>query len=215
MYPSSPHLKSALKCAPPASEPRLRGARPRNPQAGHGAGARSASPAVSTFFAEDSSAFKLIKVAGTFRFPYSESLANLALPLEVTEQVKELLKRECFDILHVHEPYPPSLSFTALRLAHCPTVATFHTSGERFLSYQLMRPVVERFLARLDGRICTSHNTRRIVSSYFPGDYVVIGSGVDTGRFHVAGKHGPGRTGPWSSLPPGANPEKEWACWRV
>lgn len=149
-------------------------------------GARSASPAVPMLLADDSSAFKLIKIAGTFRFPYSESLANLALPLEVTEQVKELLKREFFDILHVHEPYPPSLSFTALRLAHCPTVATFHTSGERFLSYQLMRPVVERFLARLDGRICTSHNTRRIVSSYFPGNYVVIGSGVDTGRFHVA-----------------------------
>jgi hypothetical protein len=133
--------------------------------------------------------FRLIKISGTFRFPYSESLANLALPLDVTEQLNHLLNEEMFDILHVHEPYPPSLSFTALRLAQCPVVATFHTGGERFLSYQLMRPVVERFLSRLDGRICTSQNTRRIVSSHFPGSYTVIGSGVDTDRFF------PGETG--------------------
>lgn len=135
--------------------------------------------------------FRLIKISGTFRFPYSESLANLALPLDVTEQMNHLLNEEVFDVLHVHEPYPPSLSFTALRLSHCPVVATFHTGGERFLSYQLMRPVVERFLSRLDGRICTSQNTRRIVSSHFPGSYTVIGGGVDTNRF-FPGPKGPG-----------------------
>ncbi len=156
-------------------------------------GARKLSAAESSFHAtgpdhpakETGASFSLRKITGTFHFPYSESLANLALPLEVTEQLNELLNRERFDILHVHEPYPPSLSFTALRLAHSPTVATFHTAGERFLSYQLMRPVVERFFARLDGRICTSHNTRRMVSSHFPGEYLVVGGGVDTSRFFI------------------------------
>jgi len=129
---------------------------------------------------------RLLKISGTFRVPYSESLANLALPQEVTEQLDRLLAREQFDVLHLHEPYPPSLSFTALRYAHSPVIATFHTPGERFLSYQVMRPVVERFFNRLDGRICTSQNTRRIVSSYFPGEYEVVGAGVDTGRFRPA-----------------------------
>lgn len=133
---------------------------------------------------EAGAGLRLLKISGTFRVPYSESMANLALPQEVTLQLDELLGKERFDILHLHEPYPPSLSFTALRYAHSPTVATFHTPGERFLSYQLMRPVVERFFKRLDSRVCTSQNTRRIVSSYFPGDYEVIGVGVDTARFH-------------------------------
>ena len=122
-------------------------------------------------------------IPGTFRVPYSESLANLTLPLEVTDRLDSLLSRERFDILHLHEPYPPSLSFAALRLARCPTLATFHTTGEHFLSFQLMRPVVERFFTRLDGRVCTSQNTRRAVAGYFPGSYEVIGPGVDTGRF--------------------------------
>lgn len=129
---------------------------------------------------------RLIKIPGTFRVPYSESLANLALPMDVTDRMNEVLAREAFDILHLHEPYPPSLSFTALRLARCPTVATFHTSGERFISYQLMRAVVERFFARLDERICTSQNTRRIVSGHFPGDYSVIRGGVDTRHYSPA-----------------------------
>ncbi len=125
----------------------------------------------------------LLKVTGTFRVPYSESLANLALPLDVTDKLDEILSGGQFDILHLHEPYPPSLSFTALRLARSPAVATFHTAGERFLSYQLMRPVVERFFSRLDGRICTSQTTRRIISGYFPGNYEVVGDGVDTTAF--------------------------------
>ncbi len=132
----------------------------------------------------------LLKVAGTFRVPYSESLANLALPLEVTARLEEILSGSRFDILHLHEPYPPSLSFTALRLARSPAVATFHTAGERFLSYQLMRPVVERFFSRLDGRICTSHSTRRIISGYFPANYEVVGDGVDTATYfpHQTGR---------------------------
>jgi len=152
---------------------------------GH-AGSTAAKPGGAT----DDYAFTVIGVTGTFHVPYSESLANLALPLDVTEQLNDILTREHFDLLHVHEPYPPSLSFTALRLAQSPALATFHTAGERFLSYQLLRPVVERFLSRLDGRICTSNNTRRMVASYFPGDYTVIGGGVDTGRFYTEDKKG-------------------------
>ena len=135
---------------------------------------------------------RLLKIPGTFHVPHSESLANLALPMDVTDRLNELLAREAFDILHLHEPYPPSLSFTALRLARCPTVATFHTSGEHFLSYQLMRPVVERFFSRLDERICTSQNTRRTVSGHFPGDYAVIQSGVDTRRYQPPAAAEPG-----------------------
>lgn len=147
----------------------------------------AASPATSRQAqARDVEPYRLIKVSGTFRVPYSESLANLALPLDITEHLNQLLAEESFDILHVHEPYPPSLSFTALRMTHCPVVATFHTAGERFLSYQLMRPVIERFFSRLDGRICTSQSTRRIVASYFPGSYSVITGGVDTASFSPA-----------------------------
>ncbi len=126
---------------------------------------------------------RVIKIPGTFRVPYSEYLANLALPHEVTERLDELLAAEDFDILHLHEPYPPSLPFTALRLARCPVAATFHTGGERFLSNQLMRPVVARFFARLDARMCTTQQTRRIVSGHFPGEYTVIPAGADTRRF--------------------------------
>ncbi|MHB1390852.1 MAG: glycosyltransferase [Thermoleophilia bacterium] len=145
---------------------------------------------------QDPGAFRLIKISGTFRFPYSQNLANLALPLDVTEQLKDLLSRESFDLLHVHEPYPPSLSFSALRLAQSPVVATFHTGGERFLSYQLLRPVVERFFSRLDGRICTSQNTRRIVSSYFPGEYAVISGGIDASVFQPPPARRPGGHSP-------------------
>lgn len=122
--------------------------------------------------------FRFCGVPGTLRVPYSSSLANLALPMDATDFLDGLLGSEEFDLLHIHEPYPPSLSFTALRLARCPTVATFHGSDERVFSYQLIRSVLERFFTRLDSRICTTQSTRRLVSGHFPGEYEVIPDGV-------------------------------------
>ncbi len=164
--------------------------------------ARSGSTLSTPSPGEEAEAVRVLKVPGTFRLPYSESIANLALPKDVTDRLDAMLARERLDILHLHEPYPPGLSFAALRLARCPVVATFHTAGERFLSFQLLRSVVERFFSRLDVRLCTSQNTRRIVSGCFPGDYRVINGGVDTELFR-----------PGEGKAPAAEPLVMYAAW--
>lgn len=155
--------------------------------AGRGHDVTVIAPAEAPDQAAAGGSFRFRGVPGTLKVPLSSSLANLALPLDATDFLDSLLGGEEFDILHVHEPYPPSLSFTALRLARCPTVATFHGSDERVFSYQLIRSVLERFYTRLDGRICTTQSTRRLVSGYFPGDYEVIPDGVGIPGEHEGG----------------------------
>ena len=54
------------------------------------------------------------------------SVANLGLPVDVMARLEKLLAHGAFDLVHVHEPLAPSLSFTALREARSPVVATFH-----------------------------------------------------------------------------------------
>ena len=75
------------------------------------------------------------------------------------EPVKRLLKARPFDIVHVHEPFAPSVSSAALRHSFSLNVATFHAPQERVLSTQVARPLVEIFFGRIDARTVTSAAT--------------------------------------------------------
>ena len=82
-------------------------------------------------------------------------VANLGLPVDVTSRLEKLMLGADFDLVHVHEPLAPSLSFTALREARSPVVATFHLTPVGVAAYELGQSVLDRFFLRLDARIVT------------------------------------------------------------
>jgi predicted metal-dependent phosphoesterase TrpH len=90
------------------------------------------------------------------------------------EPVKRLLKARPFDIVHVHEPFAPSVSSAALRHSFSLNVATFHAPKERVLSTQVARPLVEIFFGRIDARTVTSAATAELLESYFPASYDLV-----------------------------------------
>jgi predicted metal-dependent phosphoesterase TrpH len=91
--------------------------------------------------------------------------------------VKKLLAKTPLDIVHVHEPFAPSVSSAALRHSYSLNVATFHKPQERVLSTQVARPLVEIFFGRLDARTVSSPATGQLLERYFPGSYEVVGPG--------------------------------------
>jgi predicted metal-dependent phosphoesterase TrpH len=95
----------------------------------------------------------------------------------VGDQVKKLLRTTSSDIVHVHEPFAPRVSSTALRYSSALNVATFHAPQERVLSTQVARPLVEIFFGRLDARTVTSPETGRLLERYFPAGYELIEPG--------------------------------------
>ncbi len=91
------------------------------------------------------------------------------------------------DIVHVHEPFAPSVSSAALRHSYSLNVATFHAPQERVLSTQVARPLVEIFFGRLDARTVTTPETGRLLERYFPASYELIEpGGVDRDWGRVA-----------------------------
>ena len=74
-------------------------------------------------------------------------------------------RRRPFDIVHVHEPFAPRVSSTALRHSFSLNVATFHAPQERVLSTQVARPLVEIFFGRLDARTVGDAGHRASCSS--------------------------------------------------
>jgi predicted metal-dependent phosphoesterase TrpH len=88
--------------------------------------------------------------------------------------VKKRLAAAEFDIVHVHEPFAPRVSSTALRHSFSLNVATFHAPQERVLSTQVARPLVEIFFGRLDARTVTTPATADLLERYFPGPYELV-----------------------------------------
>jgi len=100
--------------------------------------------------------------------------AARSLPLDVARTVEEVLTRTPFDIVHVHEPWAPSVASVALRHSRALNVGSFHVPTERLLSTQIARRVVELVFGRLDARTTSFVATRELLRRVFPADYRVI-----------------------------------------
>jgi predicted metal-dependent phosphoesterase TrpH len=115
-----------------------------------------------------------------------EDRGHVVLRAGTGDRVKGLVKASAqLDVVHVHEPFAPSVSAAALRHSYSLNVATFHVPQERVLSTQVARPLVEIFFGRIDARTVTSRETGELLERYFPGSYELVEPGAaddDWGR---------------------------------
>lgn len=127
----------------------------------------------------------VIKVSGAVsNVPFSGSTARITLSPQVYRRIKQILKQEKFDVVHVHEPTVPILSLAVLRHSHALNIGTFHAYRESNAIYGSLRPLIQRVFNRLDGRIFVSEPVRKYITRYFPGDSVIIPNGIDCARFN-------------------------------
>jgi predicted metal-dependent phosphoesterase TrpH len=103
-----------------------------------------------------------------------ERRGHEVLRVAAGDPVKRLLGGNSLDIVHVHEPFAPSVSSAALRHSFSLNVATFHKPQERVFSTQVARPLVEVFFGRLDARTVTAPATGELLQRYFPGPYELV-----------------------------------------
>jgi predicted metal-dependent phosphoesterase TrpH/glycosyltransferase involved in cell wall biosynthesis len=101
------------------------------------------------------------------------------LPVDVSRALERLLGGVALDIVHVHDPFAPSVASAALRHSRSLNVGSFHDPSERILSTQVARPLVEIFLGRLDARTVSCATTGDLIARYFPGAYERVDPGAD------------------------------------
>ncbi|MDX6665781.1 MAG: hypothetical protein QOG68_1987, partial [Solirubrobacteraceae bacterium] len=102
-----------------------------------------------------------------------------ALPVDVGRAIDTLFEAVEFDIVHVHEPWAPSVASAALRTSPYLNVGTFHAPTERVVSTQVARKLVQLVFGRLDARIASFGATAELMQRFFPGDYRVVLPGAD------------------------------------
>ena len=125
----------------------------------------------------------VIRLGRGFSVPTNGSVGTLTVSPRYLSQIRALLERERFDVLHFHEPFVPLLSLFLLRESRSVNVATFHAYAGWSTSYEFGRRFLGGYARRLHGRIAVSAAARHFIDRYFPGDYKLIPNGVDLTRY--------------------------------
>jgi phosphatidylinositol alpha-mannosyltransferase len=118
--------------------------------------------------------------------PYNGSVARLSFGPISASRVRKWLRNGEFDVLHIHEPFAPSVSVLALWAARGPVVATFHASVERSRALLAAKSALGPALEKINARIAVSPAARRYVVEHVGGTVVLIPNGVDVARFSSA-----------------------------
>jgi phosphatidylinositol alpha-mannosyltransferase len=123
--------------------------------------------------------------------PYGGTTARIPLSPWLPYQVRRVLDRENFDIIHLHEPFIPMLCLSALCESQTTNVGTFHACHERSTMYWLGQPIMRRLGKKLHGKIVVSKPALEYISKYLPAEYRIIPNGIDVHYFNPDGPRRP------------------------
>ncbi|MEU4157104.1 glycosyltransferase family 4 protein [Actinoplanes sp. NPDC026670] len=118
--------------------------------------------------------------------PYNGSVARISFGPISTARVRRWLKQGEFDVLHVHEPFSPSLSFLAVVSARGPVVATFHTAMTRSRALAGLQNFLQPVMEKITARIAVSELARKVQVEHLGGGAVEIPNGVAVRKFASA-----------------------------
>ncbi|MFM9054455.1 MAG: glycosyltransferase [Solirubrobacterales bacterium] len=116
---------------------------------------------------------------GGLEIPRGSGRRQAPVAVEAANRLEKLLDLARFDIVHVHDPFLPGFSSSALRHSFSLNVGTFHEAAERPFATLVARPFLEVFFGRLDARTASSGAAAAQLDRFFPGERELIRPGVD------------------------------------
>jgi len=125
----------------------------------------------------------VIRVGLGIRIPVNKSFSSINISPLVIKEVRNVLERENYDIVHIHGSLAPTLPLVTLQYSNAINFITFHSAHDDSLGYEIFRPLLLRRFKKLKGLIAVSEVARDSVIKYFPGNYRIIPNGVDPVRF--------------------------------
>lgn len=110
------------------------------------------------------------------------SVAAIAPDPAAALRTLRALRDEDFDVIHIHEPFAPGPSLTAMVAGSSPKVGTFHRAGQS--SWMMTFRPLARWVARnLDVRAAVSAEAMATAREAIGGEYETVWNGIDTDRY--------------------------------
>lgn len=116
------------------------------------------------------------------------SMAPLAPDASCSLRTMRALGDEQFDVLHLHEPFIPGPTQTAMLLHPAPVVATFHAAGDS-ASYKYLRLPIKPAANNIAHAVAVSKDAAELVKRYIGGDYEILYNGVEIDAYRAAPPH--------------------------
>jgi phosphatidylinositol alpha-mannosyltransferase len=122
-----------------------------------------------------------ILVGSTATIPANKASTPISLNPRIGRRLAEAV--EDADVVHIHEPLMPTVSLSATRFSHKPTVGTFHADapGWARLGYSIAEPLARAAIARLDVLTAVSDVARSSISGI--DDVRIIPNGIDVDEY--------------------------------
>ncbi len=126
----------------------------------------------------------VIPLGRTLAIPANGSQSNLCLSPNGVARLGHLLRRGRFDVVHVHEPNAPAVSWYAVEHARAPVVATFHAFSTSAFANHFAANVAgaRRLYAKIAKRIAVSEAAAWTARRFYGGRYEIVPNGVDLER---------------------------------
>ncbi len=110
------------------------------------------------------------------------SVAPVTLSPRASIRAEQFVRHGGFDVLHLHEPLAPVVSYAFMVSPPVPMVGTYHRSGvSRWVP--LLKPLVYLVGHRMQVRVAVSEAARDTAMRSSKGEYEVLFNGVDVDRF--------------------------------
>ena len=136
----------------------------------------------------------LIPLGRTVGLPMNGAVSNLGLSSQAVGTLGRELRNGGYDVVHVHEPNAPFVSWFATEAARTPLVGTFHCYSRNPFSNGFAANVAgaRRLFNKLHVRIAVSEAARWTCERFYGGSYRIVPNGVDLAAArpaHANGRH--------------------------
>ena len=131
----------------------------------------------------------LVSLGRTIGFKANGAVSNLSITPYGYATMQETLRTGRFDVVHVHEPIAPVISWLATDKTQLPLVGTFHVYSANAMTNGIANALgAARIFNRLHVRIAVSEAAAWTGRRFFGGHYRVIPNGVhvDSERARLA-----------------------------
>ena len=123
----------------------------------------------------------VVPLGRTMGFPMNGAVSNLAAFPESVGALGRELRHGRYDLVHVHEPNAPYVSWYATESARVPVVGTFHTYSTSGTVTRIAANFIgaRRLYSKLSARIAVSEAAQWTAQRYYGGRYRIVPNGVD------------------------------------
>ncbi len=122
----------------------------------------------------------LIPLGRTVGVPSNGAVSNLSVFPEAVGALGRELRGGGYDVIHVHEPNAPAVSWFATEAARVPLVGTVHCySTNALVNLAVANGGARRLYNKLHVRIAVSEAARWTAERFYGGRYRIVPNGVD------------------------------------